>query len=440
MLLLANYGQVGKLRIIDELYGVTDFPEYLSPIINSAELQRLRDVRLINTFSTSLTSLSDVKRLSHSLAVTGLFLKMKPRFLHVTNQDITLARTVEVACLIHDIATPAFAHIFEWELNKRWGWNHETQCESIIKGTYRPENIHHQIYFQKQLSLNGLIRKIGVDPEQVWLTTRGKAPFGHLISGTLDLDNIDNVLRMYTALGLGDSRDKVLSMVDSIVLNRDALIVQPKALSAIEWWLEARKQCYEIIIFDEHTLSAQAMLGQSLAKAIDAGFLGREYWHLTDEEILRRLLDFKPTKEAIKRLVTGDTYALLGLYWYDFDEEIAEYLRSPNIRVQIAEQVSSEVRLPCVIYYFEDNGTFSKKLNITLGEKPGGGKNLFLGEDSHSLVLGIFTPSHDQSDIAAARKVITPLLEAHLPKIPSQRNLPEIKKYYGIDSQTKLFV
>jgi HD superfamily phosphohydrolase len=427
------------VRVIDELYGLIEIPEYLTPIVTSPELQRLRDVRLLNIFSTPLAGLSDVRRLTHTLGVIGLFLRLKPLLLRTANLDTNVCKTVEVACLIHDVATPAFAHLFEWELFRTTGWNHESQCESLIKGNYGPENIYHQIYYQNQLSLHERILNLGLDPEQVWLTVTGKAQFGQLLCGSIDLDNIDNIVRMYNALGLGSRTSEALTIVDSIIPHESQLIIRNEAYSAIQSWIQARKSCYDVIVFDEQTLSSQAMLGQLIAHAIEAGVLNEEYWHLTDDLLLRKLLDFQPGKEIIKRLAIGNPFAVLGIYWYEFDKKIAEQLASYSMRQTICSQLSSDLKVPCLIYYFQDKGTFSKRLSIRMGDSYENSETQSIGEQSNSMVVGILTPSQDLRDISYSRKIITQLFESILPARPARRNIPLVKAYYGIDHQKELF-
>lgn len=428
------------MTVIDEIYGPIDFPDYLIPIITSPELQRLRDVRLINIFSTSLASLSDVRRITHTLGVTGLFLRLKPKFLKATKMDTLLCKTIEIACLIHDVATPAFAHLFEYELRRKTDWNHETQCESIIKGTYRPESTYHQIYFGNQLSLNARILQLNVDPGQVWLTIRGEAPYGQLISGTIDLDNIDNVFRMYNALGIKKCKDVVYEIVDSIIPHPEDLIFRERALPAIEFWGEARRSCYSLLLFDEQTLSSQAMLGELLWQAVETGVLNQEYWHLTDDQLLQKLFtDYKPGRGIIKRLVTGNHFASLGIYWYEYEQKIADALSTHNARARLASELSAEFKIPCYLYYFEDRGTFEKNLNIKIAgsnqDSDQDKKIVSRGKQSHSMIVAIFTSSNNTKAIESAKRSVTRLFESMLPSTPSVRKLPSVGAYYGIDRQ-----
>lgn len=427
------------MRVIDELHGLTDFPEYLTPIITSPELQRLRDVRLLNTFSTSLGSLSDVRRLTHTLGVTSLFLRLKPLLLKELKLDNTVCRTIEIACLVHDTATPAFAHLFESELAKSGSWNHEFQIESLIKGNYGPENVYHQIYFHNRLSLPDRIRDLGVDPQQVWLTIRGDAPFGHLLRGTMDLDNIDNVMRMYNSLGLGNHARDGHTIVDSIIPHPTQLVVRTKARSAIEFWAKARKTSYDILVFDEPTLSSQAMLSHLIATALADGYLNSQHWSLTDDQLLHRLSQYPPGKETIKRLAVGNTYPILGLYWYDYNQEIADHMANPSKREELENQLTRELRIPCLIYYFRDQGTFQKRLRVNMGDSFESSEPIDLGEQSDSLVIAILTSSQE-AKAQAPRKTVTSLFESMLPTNPSRRNLPLVKSYYGVEHQQELLI
>ena len=199
---------------VDPYYGAFNIPEHLKPIVLSPEVQRLRDVRLINAPSIAFSSLNDVSRFSHTLGVLRLSLRKRSWTERAYGKKA--ADTLEVALLSHDIGTPAFAHSYEKVLLAEFGWHHHEQVESILYGTYRPENKDHQLYYGNQLHLHDAMSDIDVDPRDVISIIRGDLPLGLLVNGSIDLDNIDNVLRMHNMLRLGDLTDSALALANSI--------------------------------------------------------------------------------------------------------------------------------------------------------------------------------------------------------------------------------
>src|SRR5438874_12075800 len=107
---------------IDQLYGAITIPEWLHPVVQSPELQRLREVRLINIASPSCSALSDARRFTHTLGVLNLAARLENRLFSFGSQ--MERRAFLVAALLHDIGTPAFGHLFEYQLAAIKGWNH----------------------------------------------------------------------------------------------------------------------------------------------------------------------------------------------------------------------------------------------------------------------------------------------------------------------------
>ena len=99
------------MRIHDTLYGAFEVPGYLGALLTAPEVRRLTEVRLININSISLAALADVKRYSHTLGVVRLC--MENPLIGLNGDEI---RAFLASILVHDAATPAFAHLFEYFL------------------------------------------------------------------------------------------------------------------------------------------------------------------------------------------------------------------------------------------------------------------------------------------------------------------------------------
>ena len=424
--------------VLDHLYGPIDVPDYLIPIINTPEVQRLRDVRLINIFSNTLASLSEARRFAHSLGVLGLFLFLKPRLVVGKIVDEEVIRSIEVACLVHDVATPAFGHLLEYQLRQRFGWHHETQLDSIIRGTYRPENIHHQIYYGNQLKLHQRIRHLGLDPDFVCSLVKGEGELGKLISGSIDLDNVDSVFRMHSLLGLGWYPWIPKAIVSVMVADGVGVAFNESGLDSIMAWIEARRRAYEVLVFNEDTVAGQAMLSNCFDMALDRGYLGPERWHLTDEQMLIHLLRFKETRTAVKRLTVGDVYTTLSLGWYDFDDKVAARLRHSGERRTLESDLQSELELPVILYCFEDKGSFSKELNLQVVDERGRRQPRKVASNSSSMVIGAFSRTRPRSrDEGRWERVVAAFLEAQGLDQSLRRKIPEVRCIYGLDYQER---
>src|SRR5262249_30546441 len=108
--------------VADPLLGPFVVPERFERLLRAPEVQRLREVRLLNTTTPSLAGLSDVRRFTHTLAVTHLALRLTERL--QWKYPRRSLDTLVVAAIVHDVGSPAFAHLFEYLLNSKYGFSH----------------------------------------------------------------------------------------------------------------------------------------------------------------------------------------------------------------------------------------------------------------------------------------------------------------------------
>jgi HD superfamily phosphohydrolase len=376
------------LIIVDQLYGAITIPGWLKPVVHSPELQRLREVRLINTTSPSCGSLSDARRFTHTIGVLHLASRIGAKITDKWSKEESKAFLI--AALLHDIGTPAFGHLFEYQLASIRGWNHEKFVLDIIKGTYDTSKIYHQIYYNNSLKLHEILREMKVDIELVVDLVNGNNILGQLLAGVLDLDNIDNVFRMAVLLGLSSETQTPLNLVSYVIPEKSGIVFDEKVVPLIDVWMSLRRKAYEILAFDEYCLSGQAMLTDCFTIALTKNFLDERHWYFTDEQLLREFLNYSETKEVIQRFAIGDYYSSIYLDWYNKPKGKVD-LRHPDNRLNLIQAVKSEFKVNCSPYIFYDSGTFSKKLNLRVKDAGGNQKDFEYGERSQSTIVSIFS-------------------------------------------------
>src|SRR5579871_600259 len=186
------------MRIYDPLYGAHDVPEDLCLLLNTPEVRRLSQIRLLNCLSPSLATLGELRRYSHTLGV--LFLSTRDTSQAYSGQE---RRALAAAVLLHDIGTPPFGHLMEYHLREKTGWNHEQIIKSVLTGCHAPENRAHQIFAGRSIGFRTALQRGGFSIELVEAIITAQHPLSRLLFGTIDLDNLDNVARMAWALGFG---------------------------------------------------------------------------------------------------------------------------------------------------------------------------------------------------------------------------------------------
>lgn len=417
----------------DPLYGGAELPDWLSELIKAPEVQRLRGIRLINTSSPSLAALSDARRYTHTLGMLQLGLVAMARLSDAVEPDVS--RSFLASAVSHDIGTPAFGHTFEYLLNAASGWSHEWIVESVLNGDYRPERAYHQILPGRQLGLRQALERHDIDPAVVARTVRGQGQLAPILAGSVDIDNIDNVWRMASLLGLSVRADDAVALAGCFAGDQHGVAFVEGAVPLLERWAELRRTAYQVLVFEETNMKGQAMLTDCLTDAMDAELLGEEHWFFTDEVLLGRLLEFGGrTKETAERLIAGDLYTTIFVGWYDVPQGAID-LRQPQARKSLRLALESELRVPCSPYIFYDNGTFAKELYTRLTTGPGTWVKIG-GEMSRSTVVGVYTPRATvRGDLGrAARRV---LAEFGYPDDALLR-IPPKESIYGLAGQTQL--
>jgi HD superfamily phosphohydrolase len=407
--------KVQSMRLYDPLYGVVELPNWLHPVILSPEVQRLRDVRLINTKTLSCPALSDTRRFSHVVGVCSLATRLGSRIRKAWSQ--AEERAFIVASLVHDVATPAFGHLFEYLYNAIGNWNHEEFVENVIKGNYRKEKRYHQMYFGYALRLYDILSDLDIDKDLVLDLITGRNALGQLLAGSIDIDNIDNVYRMATMLGIRCNTDDAIQLVDSMIPTRDGLVLREAAKPLIHTWQELRRRIYNFLAFDVAALGGQVMLTDCITLALRDGSLDEGHWFYTDEQLTRFLAEKPETKDIINRFAVGDLYQPIYIGWYSVPKGELD-LREPrnrdnlirNLELRLAPQAAASLleenkkekrkqmrmgrlkKTPCSTYVFYDNGTFSKDLAVQFESPSGDLEHACMSSRSQSTVVAVFTP------------------------------------------------
>lgn len=421
----------------DPLYGPIDIPAWLDAILLTPEVQRLREVRLINTTTPHLAALSDTRRYTHTVGVLALALRVYPRLAGEFSQ--VEREALLIAAVLHDVGTPPFAHLFEYLLKAASGWTHEGMLKHIVAGDYRPEGRYHQVYYGNQLALNRALRDRPAQTSLALEYVEGRGALGGLIAGRLDLDNIDNVYRMCSLLGFRPDMDEALALTDGLGIGDGRPLVLGQTLAYIERWRAWRRKAYEVLAFDESSLQGQAMLTDALSFSLGNGLLSEEEWSMTDEDLLTYLFQkgrqYPPLRSVIQRFKVGDFYAPLFVGWYQIpkgEDDLRLPERREALRAALEERLSFEV---CP-YVFYDNGTFEKELPVSV-HKDGAVIDRVIGSTSSSTIAAVFTPRKSPAKRASREAVIEVLQEFGL-KSDALIRIPSKQSVYEFPGQEQL--
>lgn len=390
-------------RIYDPLYGVTNLTDFEYSIIVSPEIQRLRYIRMCNINSLLVTGASEISRFEHVIGV----LRLTKEWVITNGQNLNdqVKKELYAAALLHDFQTGPFGHSLQYVFE-----DNETDEEFIH------EDISHgnSLRFHQSTDANASFAGrpfcckniLGNSWPNVGAIIRGEGELGKLISGTVDLDNIDNVIRLAYHAGIAKSEDSgiALGLAKDIVPLRNGLEISNRSIPLVEKWQQIRRKLYELLLLDWAEFSAKAMLTRALELAVDRQLLGADCWLQTDLQLFDFLEkvsigDAQEIGDLIKRIRCGDLFIPAFMVK---SPSIDKYELFSNIRIkrdleqklqlEILENIKLKVNL--IIHPILDIKKTDRVFDVYIRES---GDLMSIGVNTSQLLIGIFLSKEVES-------------------------------------------
>ena len=383
-------------RVWDPLYGRTELSEFEEKLLSLPEVQRLRYIRMCNINSLLITGASEISRFEHTIGVLRLAQEWADEHcLDETNRKDLLASAV-----LHDVLTGPFGHSFQYVLEDAAANEKQFVHEDVALGA--AENYYMQISAAAQFAGGAFCAPQLLKDRWTHVSkiVDGSGNLGPIIAGTMDLDNLDNVVRLAYHAGLADRDDvqAVLQVARGIKPGKahGSLQALPSVVEDIVRWQGVRKRLYKFLLLDWAEFSAKAMLTRAVEKAVDAGLLGTNSWRYTDDEFLTHLGsssigENQDIADLVRRIKCGDLYWPL---WLGRSAEVSLYKRLSqlDIKTAIAQRIEASVLRPCgmstraIFHLILDIGKTERAIAVDLGD----GQLVKIGQSSRSLLIGVF--------------------------------------------------
>jgi len=312
-------------QIKDPVHGYVELPDALvEGVVDTRPFQRLRYVRQLSATHLVYPGANHT-RFEHSLGVYHLGrtvfenLRRQSYFARGATADELeeIQRTLECACLLHDVGHPPFSHLSEGFLDE--GVLRERVAETGLVDAFdaagvggaplRSANPHELLGCVIVVEEYGdALRDFDVDPFEVCAYVLGYSlayergePWQYgvgaqLLHSPIDVDRLDYITRDNYMTGAGVLSFDVERMVDAYTAHpEEGLALSEKALSTIGNYLEGRIALYMWVTQHHKSVYAnrllQAMLGEYEAETGESpvtvdGILDRE---LDDNGVLERL-------------------------------------------------------------------------------------------------------------------------------------------------------
>jgi HD superfamily phosphohydrolase len=341
----------------DILYGAIKLPDWLIPFLYIPEFVRLRGVRLSNVDSIEFKDFNGPTRWEHSIGAAYLALKFADlKGLH-SNDKANLV----VAALLHDIGTPPFAHTVEYVLD---GFDHE---EEAVKLVLENETWNHSIFEGSFPQLHKVAKEVGkkfnisFDLESIAQYINGEGKFGFLINGSIDIDNIDNLMRACFYLGNTVDKNIAFGLLDWLSdFNTVPTDIRSSNDNSVKKWLEYRNFLYgSFFNSSDIELGRQAFLQHLIRRAFNEGLSRKTIIYSTDELLLYSIENYKSLdssrlqyQNTLKSLVSS--YRLLdSVYKFSIilieDERILQQLLNPLFANWLEVKLSTPTFEPLII-------------------------------------------------------------------------------------------
>lgn len=312
--------------ILDPLYGVIYFPDYIWEILHIPEMQRLRELRLCNINSLCFTGGANINRYEHSLGTCYLaILSLEENYKDLPDKEKKL---FVLAALFHDVYNAAFGHSLEYIEGKE----PENLFYSSVTGkasenkTVTFEPIYFGFYEEIYNALKNQLKLSDSEIEKVAKYIRGEGELGVLISGTIDLDNIDNVFRLSYHMGLVGKTETPILLAKKFISVNNALRYKSDDYTLIYEWIDLRKRLYKFLLLNPEEFSAKYMLTEAIELSKEKGDIPFS-WYDTDYQLLEHLSTVtSETKNIIGNLMNGRLYTCIAIYTSNKLEKYEDFL------------------------------------------------------------------------------------------------------------------
>ncbi|WP_295537638.1 HD domain-containing protein [uncultured Pseudacidovorax sp.] len=397
------------MRMFDPLYGRVDLDDLESQLVLAPEFQRLRCIRMCNINSMLVSGASEISRFEHSVGV----LKLAQSWCRKNGAAGDDSVVMRAAALLHDVQTGPFGHSLQYVVE-----------DNKVDGSFVHDDIYYgykQQYHQRLLataSYKGTVFSTPSILSRLWPRVaeaiKGAGKFGPLISGTLDLDNLDNVVRLAYHVGVATTEDgkNLPTLATQLAVVEGQLSASREVIPLIERWQQIRHRLYDLLLHDWAEFSAKAMLTYAIEKAYEATLLDQQSWLLTDSGLLDHLEskgvgEHQTIGEVIRRIRAGALYQPLLLASTE-DVNLYRLMSTTESKRLLERKVFDRLKAEGrsvgrpLVHFILDHKKTSRAVRLRID---GGNSTIEIGKNSKRLLIGLFSPSDTtptNKEIAAA--------------------------------------
>lgn len=247
---------IKKKFIRDSVYGDIRLNEIEVEVMDNPQFQRLRRIKQLGLISLIYPGANHT-RFEHSIGTMHIASKLADK-LDLNQKDKELVR---ISALLHDIGHGPFSHVSEGVLS----FPHEELTKYVIENTAIRDII------EKKFDIDKIIEIIN-----------GEGKFGPIVSGELDADRMDYLLRDSHYTGVAYGIIDYERIISNINLNKH-LSLDIKGVQAAEGALVSRYFMYPSVYQHHTTRIVNSMFRRGLKKLIDSGVINENDMYKYDD-------------------------------------------------------------------------------------------------------------------------------------------------------------
>tara|TARA_B100001113_G_scaffold62498_1_gene47653 strand:+ start:1346 stop:2620 length:1275 start_codon:yes stop_codon:yes gene_type:complete len=278
-------------RVRDSIHDYIDLDALESSLVDTEPFQRLRWIKQLGSANLVYPGANHT-RLEHSIGVSHLAKQMASQS-EVPKDEINL---VSIAGLLHDLGHSPYSHLAD-ELP--FGKDHVEVTQDIIKSS----------------KISDIFNDEGIDSSEVCSLIKGNHKYGSLISGDIDGDRLDYLIRdsHYTGVKTGVDTGRLVTKMSFV---ENELVIGESSLPVVETFLTSRSIMFPTVYFHPFSRGAELMLARATTAAIDKdSFSYDSFVSFTDHKFLSELnlsggLSKKLVNDFEKRRITKRVVSL----------------------------------------------------------------------------------------------------------------------------------
>ncbi|WP_096389037.1 HD domain-containing protein [Halopenitus persicus] len=266
-------------------------------LLDTPAVQRLRRVSQLGTVTLVYPSANHT-RFEHSLGVYHL----ASRALEQLGIEGTRADRIEAAAILHDVGHAPFSHNVESLLHRHTGKYHDDVGDLVAAG-----------------AVGDVLRDHDLDPDRIAGIIAGEGRYAGLISGELDVDRMDYLVRDAHHTGVPYGTIDTGRLVRELTFVDDTLVLDEGNVQTAESLLLARALMNPVVYTHHVARISKAMLRRATARLLETPDVTAEaVRRMDDHELIVALRRTEAARPIVDRYDRRDLYK--RAVWAEYDD------------------------------------------------------------------------------------------------------------------------